>query len=83
MLEWKVADMRNLVVSAMPANNPGSLSEEQYADVLAYLLAVNCYPAGSQPFPTSETAALQQTTLHQIQGAKGENPKNDTCPVKE
>ena len=83
MLEWKVADMRNLVVSAMPANNPGSLSEQQYADVLAYLLAANCYPAGSQPFPTSETSALQQTTLHQIQGAKGENPQNHTCPVKE
>ena len=83
MLEWKVADMRNLVVSAMPANNPGSLSEQQYADVLAYLLAVNCYPAGSEPFPTSETSALQQTTLHPIQGAKGENPQNHTCPVKE
>jgi polar amino acid transport system substrate-binding protein len=83
MLDWKVADMRNLVVSAMPANNPGSLSAEQYADVLAYLLAVNCYPAGSQPFPTSETSTLQQTTLHQIQGASGENSANGTCPVQD
>jgi polar amino acid transport system substrate-binding protein len=83
MLEWKVADMRNMVVSAMPANNPGSLSPEQYADVLAYVLAVNCYPAGSKPFPTGDTPALSQTTLHQIQGAKGEDSKNNTCPVKE
>ncbi len=83
MLEWKVADMRNMVVSAMPANNPGSLSPEQYADVLAYVLAVNCYPAGSKPFPTSDAPALDQTTLHQIQGAKGEDSTNHTCPVKE
>jgi mono/diheme cytochrome c family protein len=82
MLDWKVADMRNLVVSSMPANNPGSLSPAQYADVLAYLLAVNCYPAGNKPFPTDATSALKQATLHPIQGAKGENATTDMCPVK-
>ena len=82
LLHWKVSDMRNVVVSSMPADNPGSLSKEQYAEVLAYLLAVNCYPAGSKSFPTSETSALKQTKLHPIQGAKGES-SNKTCPVTE
>lgn len=31
----------------MPLNAPGSLSKTQYLDLLAYLLAVNDYPAGS------------------------------------
>ena len=30
----------------MPSSAPGSLMPEQYADVLAYLLSVNKYPAG-------------------------------------
>ena len=77
LLHWKVSDMRNVVVSSMPADNPGSLSKEQYAEVLAYLLAVNCYPAGSECVPTSETSALKQTKLHPIQGAKGEEFEQD------
>lgn len=82
ILGWSVADMRNLVVSAMPANNPGSLSPQQYADVLAYLLAADCYSPGDKPFPTDATPALKRTSLHPIQGAKGENPDSNTCPVK-
>ena len=82
ILGWSVADMRNLVVSAMPASNPGSLSPQQYADVLAYLLAADCYPPGDKSFPTDATPALKNTDLHPIQGAKGENPGSDTCPVK-
>ena len=30
----------------MPSSAPGSLNPDQYADVLAYLLSVNKYPAG-------------------------------------
>ena len=82
ILGWSVADMRNLVVSAMPASNPGSLSPQQYADVLAYLLAADCYPPGDKSFPTDATPALKNTSLQPIQGAKGENPDSDTCPVK-
>lgn len=82
ILGWSVDDMRNLVVSAMPASNPGSLSPQQYADVLAYLLAADCYPPGDKPFPTDTTPALKQTELHPVRGAKAENPDSNTCPVK-
>jgi hypothetical protein len=61
----------------MPANNPGSLSPKQYADVPAYLLAADCYPVGDKSFPTDATPALKQTELHPIQGAKGEHPDSN------
>jgi mono/diheme cytochrome c family protein len=35
----------------MPKNEPGSLSAEEYADVLAYVLKLNRMPAGSADLP--------------------------------
>jgi len=35
----------------MPSSAPGSLNPEQYADVLAYLLSINKYPAGQTEIP--------------------------------
>ncbi len=35
------------IAQQMPAGNPGSLTHDQYADVLAYILSKNGYPAGS------------------------------------
>lgn len=31
----------------MPRNNPGGLTDQQYADTLAYLLQATGYPAGA------------------------------------
>jgi mono/diheme cytochrome c family protein len=33
-------------VKSMPMDNPGSLQPQEYADVLAYFLSINGYPAG-------------------------------------
>jgi mono/diheme cytochrome c family protein len=35
----------------MPQNNPGHLREQEYADILAYLLHEAGFPAGSTPLP--------------------------------
>jgi alcohol dehydrogenase (cytochrome c) len=35
-----------LIATQMPVNDPGSLSKEQYTEVLAFILAENGYPAG-------------------------------------
>ena len=35
----------------MPSSAPGSLNPDQYADVLAYLLSLNKYPAGQTEIP--------------------------------
>jgi len=39
----------NFISKRMPKSNPGSLSEKQYREVLAYLLSENGFPAGDQP----------------------------------
>src|SRR5690606_21934484 len=42
-----IADLFEKTHGTMPASAPGTLSEQQTADVLAYMLQVAQYPAGS------------------------------------
>jgi mono/diheme cytochrome c family protein len=35
-------------VQTMPEDNPGSLSAQQYGDVIAYFLSLNKYPTGAE-----------------------------------
>jgi mono/diheme cytochrome c family protein len=44
------------MVNTMPEDNPGSLKPEQYADVLAYFLKLNDYPAGKTDLPSGADA---------------------------
>lgn len=41
-----LADLYAFVRERMPKNDPGSLSDQEYADVLAYVLKMNRMPAG-------------------------------------
>jgi mono/diheme cytochrome c family protein len=53
---WKgktVADLFDKTHSSMPATAPGSLTEKQTADIIAYLLSVAKYPAGSTELAAS------------------------------
>lgn len=34
--------------ASMPESNPGSLPDDQYADILAYILSLSRYPAGDK-----------------------------------
>lgn len=46
-------DLFYIVRSLMPNSAPGSLTKAQYADVVAYILKINGYPAGdSELVPT-------------------------------
>jgi hypothetical protein len=56
---------RAIVTQQMPLTAPGSLKPEQYASIMAYLLAANCVkPAGPDaPFPTSDQPAFKNVTL--------------------
>jgi mono/diheme cytochrome c family protein len=78
---WSVATLRSLVVANMPMDRPGSLSAQQYADVLSFLLASDCYPAGRTPFPTQSTAMLERTKLQPLRHVNGANSKG-ICKVK-
>jgi hypothetical protein len=42
-----VGDLFDLMRLTMPDDAPGSLAREEYADLLAYILAVNKYPSGT------------------------------------
>lgn len=47
------------MVTTMPSDDPGRLSKSEYADLLAYVLSVNKFPAGPTNLPnTPEALAL-------------------------
>jgi cytochrome c len=50
----------DFIASQMPYNKPGSLSHQQYLDVLAYILKRNGYPGRNQPLTE---ARLKQIKL--------------------
>ncbi|MGC4082539.1 MAG: cytochrome c [Vicinamibacterales bacterium] len=47
-----MAEVFEFVSNAMPENDPGGLKKQEYADVLAFILSVNAYPAGNDELPT-------------------------------
>jgi len=56
---WKdmsVGALLNKINMDMPSNAPGTLTPEQYADVLAYIFSINKYPAGEKELPTDAVA---------------------------
>ena len=57
-----VADVFEKTNSSMPATAPGTLSPEQTADVISYLLSVGKYPAGAADLP-AKAEALKTITL--------------------
>jgi mono/diheme cytochrome c family protein len=82
LLGWTVDNVRHLVVTTMPRSNPGSLSPQQYADVLAYLLASDCFPAGNREFPVKTTPELKTTPMQPPGSAAPDHPKLGTCSLK-
>ncbi len=44
-------DLMNVMSMTMPESNPGGLSADQYADILAFLLRMNNYPEGDEELP--------------------------------
>jgi mono/diheme cytochrome c family protein len=49
-------EMFDVISDSMPEDDPGSLSKEQYADVIAYLLQLNKFPPGETDLPTDKDA---------------------------
>lgn len=50
--------------ATMPESNPGSLSNQEYIDVIAYMLSVSGMPAGGDELPT-DVQGLAQTVIRQ------------------
>jgi polar amino acid transport system substrate-binding protein len=78
---WTLSIIRYIVFELMPRNSPASLSPEDDASVMAYLLASDCYPPGSKPFPAADQPAFATIKLGPVPGKHaGENAKG-VCPV--
>lgn len=49
-------EMFDVISDTMPEDDPGGMKPEEYADVIAYLLKLNGFPAGQTDLPTSKEA---------------------------
>lgn len=56
-----LSELFQFISDQMPKNEPGSLSPEEYADVLAYVLRLNRIPPGETDIPAevSETKSIR------------------------
>src|SRR4051794_12794039 len=58
LLDWKgltLADMFQRIRVAMPGDRPGSLTPQQTADLMAFILRENRFPAGKQELAANAT----------------------------
>ena len=60
-----VDDLFEKIQTSMPADQPGRVSREQNADILAFLLKSNQFPAGQHELP-SDAAALQKIRFEAV-----------------
>jgi mono/diheme cytochrome c family protein len=60
-----VGELFDRTRTTMPQNRPGSLSREANAEILAYILGVNQFPAGKVELPQS-SEALREIKLDAI-----------------
>jgi PQQ-dependent dehydrogenase (methanol/ethanol family) len=73
------AGLFDFISRQMPADHPGSLTQQQYLDVTAFILSRNGYPAGRDP--------LTKANLSQVKlgagnvAAKQKGPRNATSAV--
>ncbi len=63
-----VGDIFERIRLTMPQDDPGKLSRQQDADIVAYLLQVNKYPAGKSELPL-ETEVLKQIKFEPTKGS--------------
>jgi mono/diheme cytochrome c family protein len=57
--EWDgkaLKELWDIASGTMPEDNPGSLKQQEYGDIIAYFLSLNAYPAGEHELEASGTA---------------------------
>ena len=80
--KWSLQTIDQIVVNNMPFSAPGSLKPKQYADVMAYLLASNCYKAGNKPFPETAPSSFAKVQIKPFATSNPHADKNGVCSVK-
>ncbi len=77
---WKgmtLGDLFDTMRTTMPADRPGELSKQQNADILAFILKSNQYPAGAKELPADTDA------LNKIQIGEKKTAAFEVASVKE
>ena len=54
-------DVFDIASGTMPEDNPGSLKQEEYADIMAYFLQLNAFATGDADLPASGAAMANIT----------------------
>jgi len=49
-----VGDLYREIVRNMPEDDPGSLADQEYVDIVSYILQLNGFPAGSAELPPTK-----------------------------
>jgi len=62
-----VSELYSFIKGAMPKSEPGSLTPDEYAAIVAYILKLNGMPAGRQPLP-ADSAALDKIRIDPKKG---------------
>ena len=52
-------DLFELIRTTMPNDNPGRLSRQEYADIVAYMFKLNRFPPGERPLPADDEGLKQ------------------------
>src|SRR5689334_18042977 len=60
-----VGDLFDRTRSTMPQNKPGSLSREANAEILAFVLSANQFPAGKTPLP-QQSEVLKEIRIEAV-----------------
>jgi len=70
--KWELQTLNQLyseIKTRMPRNQPASLTNEEYLNIVAYILQANKFPAGEQPL-SADTAILTNTFIQREAAAK-------------
>jgi hypothetical protein len=74
--EDRLSSLFTFIRTSMPLGSPGSASESEYLDIVAYLLSSNAMPAGKGELTTAATASIQ------VVGKGGASPVPDGALVR-
>jgi mono/diheme cytochrome c family protein len=78
--EMTVGDLFDRIKTTMPLTSPGTLTPEQAADVLSFILNFNKFPAGSAPLPT-DLDALKGVKMAEPGAAKTGSASPGAAPA--
>src|SRR5713226_8748386 len=57
--EDKLSGIFNFISTRMPRDNPGSATQSQYLDIVAYILSLNNLPAGAEELTSGAVGDIQ------------------------